>query len=138
MRHNIKQMTRILEVLTLKRQTAETELAKLARKDHALLADLNALNAVTNAPPSLDEDVLSFAMAAPAWALWQDKRRKTLNKQRESLAQNITRAQNALRILIVQIDNVEISRRSALRFIAKDLQARQSDEAQEIWQVTKK
>ncbi len=137
MANDIQQMTRILEVLRLKRQSAEKALAALQLHDRALLGQLRALAAPPFQTP-LDDDALGFAMAAPAYALWQENKRSALREQRAQLSEAIITAQNALRILIVQIDNVERRYNAARGLAARAFQAHQSEQTQEIWQAVHK
>jgi len=136
MQKNIKQLNRIMDVLRLKRQLAEKAVIDLQLQDRALAARLEALNAPGPAAPYAEVDSISYALAMPPWQLWRDRQKTELNKKRAALTPQMNSAQSALRILIVQLDNVE-TRYQALRKIkAKDFQAGQAEAGQEIWQAT--
>lgn len=138
MQDTLKQTRRILDVLKLKRQLAEKSVIELQLKDRALLARLEALKRPHTALPEDSADSLACALAVPAWSLWKKRQRADINKARAALGKALSAAQGELRVLIVQLDNVEKNYQALRQSIDKEAQARQSDAARDIWQTVQR
>jgi len=129
----LKQLEKILNVIDLKRQRLETDMAALRRRDKDILDEINTLSMPLVQEPQNEDETLSYVIAVGKWADWRVRKKEGLEAQRLELGGAITELSQKLQRLNVQISALETQRDAARKRETDGYAKQQASQRLETW-----